>query len=106
MQVDWRAFRHKRIHIGDADQHPGRAVRQFFCVFNLVEIAGGVIVNGRPQKFTQILDVSGRRLWRLAFDCSQLLRDRRRKFRLKAVFQHELFCGCLKVEVGGTWNCS
>ena len=101
MQVDRRAFGHKRIHIGYADQHLRCAVRQLFRVFNLVKIARGVIVDGRPQQFAQVLDICRGCLRRFAFDRGQLLRDSRREFRLKAILQHQLFCGCLEIEVRG-----
>ena len=98
--VDGRIFLHKGVDIGDADHDLHVAVGQAFGDFNLIKITGSIVVDGRPQELAKVAhSSSGSDLRRMRPQLRQLRRHFRRKIRLKAVVDHDLFRGGLQVDV-------
>jgi hypothetical protein len=59
--VERRVLRHERVDVGDADHHLGRAGRQAFGHFELIEIARGVVVDRRPRQVPEVAHVAAGR---------------------------------------------
>ena len=76
------------------------AVRQSFRNFDLVEIARGVVIDGRPEQVAQIAHTSsGSDLRRMRAQICQLLLDRGGEVGFKSVLPHDFFRDGLQVEV-------
>ena len=61
MLIDWSLFGDECIYVGDANQNLYVSVGQALDDFDLIEIAGGVIVDRRPEQASEVADVfSGR----------------------------------------------
>ena len=63
--VDDGALMDAAVYIGDADQDADAAVGELLGPLDLVEILGGVVVDGGPEQVAQVLDsgIGGRSRW-------------------------------------------
>ena len=52
--VERRIFPHQGVHIGDRHQNSDLPVRERFGDRELIQVAGIVVVNGRPEPVTQV----------------------------------------------------
>ena len=107
MLVDRGLLRDEGINVGDADHDFHVAIGDAFGDLDLIEVARGVVVDGRPEQIAQIADVSvGRDLRRMGLQFGELLRNLGRKFWFEAVMLHDFFGGGLQVEMRriGVWH--
>jgi len=92
MAVDRRVLPHQRVHVRDRHEDSGPLARERLGDRELVEVAGVVVVDGRPEPIAQVADVVGR-TGRPA-DGRQLLQRGRREVRLQAALDHGLARDC------------
>jgi hypothetical protein len=98
--IDGSFFWYKSVDISDSHHDLDIAVGQAFGDFNLIKITGSIVVDGRPQELAKVAhSSSGSDLRRMRPQLRQLRRHFRRKIRLKAVVDHDLFRGGLQVDV-------
>ena len=57
MLIDGSEFGDEGVDVSDADEHSDVAIRLALCSFDLIEIAGSVVVDGRPEKVSQVADI-------------------------------------------------
>jgi hypothetical protein len=100
MLIDRGLLGDEGVYVGNADKNFYIAVRQLLRNLDLIQIAGRVIVDGRPQLTAQIAHRgSGGDCGRIRPQLYQLLLDRRREVRPKALMLHDLFGDGLQVKV-------
>jgi hypothetical protein len=93
------AVRHQCVHIGDADQDAEIAIGEPLDEFDLVEVAGFGVIDGRPEQGSQILD-AGSGFARRRTDGADLAQDVGGKVRLESLPDHFLMGGLPKID----WN--
>ena len=94
------SFPHQCVHVRDRHEDSDPPARERLGDRELVEVAGVVVVDGRPEPIAQVAHVVGR-TGRPA-DGRQLLLRRRREVRLQAALDHCLARDCGKGgSVGG-----
>jgi hypothetical protein len=98
-QIERRALGDGGSDIGDADQDTRSAVGGGLGVFDLVEVAGGVVVDRRPEKLGKVFQVCGRGRQGYA-DGGELGLGAGRFADVEAVADHLGFGGSGKVEGG------
>jgi hypothetical protein len=90
MTIDRRSFRHRRIHVGDRDQHLDVTRWKRLRHRELVEITRIIVVDRAPQQRSQVADRffgGGRR----ALDRARLHQRVLRDGGLEAAFAHRLY---------------
>jgi len=96
MNVNRSPLRHRCIHVSDTDHHFDAAIGKTLREFNLIEVARSIVIDRRPQQTPQIAHIACRGdLGWMGLQFSQLLRNLRRKIRLKPALLHDLFCNGL-----------
>jgi hypothetical protein len=88
MTVDRRVLPHQRVHIRDRNENSDPPAGERLGDRDLVEVAGVVIVDGRPEPLPQVAQVAGR-IGR-PVDGRQLSQRSRRKVGLQAALNHGL----------------
>ena len=88
MAIDHRARGDTRIHVGHADQHADAAVRQLLCPLDLVEIFGGVVVDGRPKQIAEVLNAGNGGRFRMGLNGGYLSICSSGKIGLETVLDH------------------
>jgi hypothetical protein len=94
MAVDRRPFSHQCVHVRDCHEDSEPPALERLGDRELVEVAGVVVVDGRPQLIAHVAHVVGR-TGRPA-DGRQLLQHRRREVRLQVTLNHCLVRDCGK----------
>src|SRR3954470_17699611 len=90
----------KSIYARDADHDLDLAMRSTFGDLDLIKIARGVIVNGRPKQTAQVAHVTGcGNLRWMVSQLRQLLSYSWREVWLETMLQHDFFRGGLQIEV-------
>ena len=58
MLIDRGLLRNESIHVRDADHNFDVAIRKALGDLDLIEVARGIVVDGRPQQISQVADVA------------------------------------------------
>ena len=100
--VNRRPLADERVHVGDGDLDPRRAVGQAFRDLELIEVARRLVVDGRPGQLAQVADaLAGADGRRVRLQRGDLAQDLLREFGLEAMRAHGVGGGSLKVDVSG-----
>ena len=95
----WAVLWDECIYVGDADHDLHVAVGEAFGNFDLIQVAGSVIIDGRPEQIPKVTDLAcGTDLRGMSFQFGKLLRNLRRELRLETALLHDLLCGLLQVD--------
>ena len=101
MLIDGTGFRDVIVNVSNADQHLDIAVGQLLGDFDLVEVPGGVVVDGGPEQGAEIADVPvGRRLG-TGPEVGQFLLHLWREVGIETVFDHHLAGDGLQIDMQG-----
>ena len=88
MAVDRRVLPHQGVHVRDRHEDSDPPARERLGDRELVEVAGVVVVDGRPEPIAQVAHVAAR--IRRPADGRHFLLRRRREVRLQAALDHGL----------------